>query len=317
MRQIPDTAPAPDEFEVVIAARTREADDVSAFELRLANGSPLPAFDAGAHIDVHLSGALVRQYSLCNAPGETHRYVIAVLNEPAGRGGSASMHGLRAGDTLRIGRPRNAFALDAGDGARLLVAGGIGVTPLKAMAHALAARGSDFRLHYFARTASRAAFRDEFAQAPFADKVLFHFDDEGARLPLPADQLAPNRFSHVYVCGPAGFIDRVRADCLAHGFSRERIRVEHFSAGASVVEAVRSGVTVTVAQGESIAQALEKAGLQVLTSCEQGLCGVCLTPVLGGIPEHREDLTAAEKAENTQITICCSRARSAVLRLDI
>ncbi|MDN7999946.1 PDR/VanB family oxidoreductase [Burkholderia multivorans] len=310
---------------VVVSARTDEADGIASFELQAADGSALPPFDAGAHIDVHLPGPMIRQYSLCNPPGEQHRYLIAVLREPDGRGGSARMHDVKAGDRLTISAPRNAFALDAGREPKLLVAGGIGITPLKAMAHALAARGIDFELHYFARSASRAAFRSALAAEPFAPDVHFHFDDAGTGLPLPDATLAPDRFAHVYLCGPSGFIDKVRDQAVARGFAIERIHVEHFSAESAVsggrsfvVEAVRSGVTVTVGENESIAQALERAGVPVLTSCEQGLCGACLTPVLEGIPEHRDEYqTDAEKAGNAKMTICCSRARTPALRLDI
>lgn len=235
------------------------------------------------------------------------------------------MHDLKVGDLLIISHPRNAFPLDAENGTKLLVAGGIGITPLKAMAHALTLRGIDFELHYFARSVSRAAFRDALATEPFAAAVRFHFDGDGASLPLADETLAPERIAHIYLCGPTGFIDKVREQAIARGFAAERIHVEHFSAennascGRSfVVEAVRSGATVTVGENESIARALERAGVQVLTSCEQGLCGACLTPVLEGIPEHRDEYqTAAEKAENAKITICCSRARTPVLRLDI
>lgn len=314
-----------DRLEVVVKTRADEADGIASFELQAADRSALPPFDAGAHIDVHLPGPMIRQYSLCNPPGERHRYLIAVLREPDGRGGSARMHEAKVGDQLTISHPRNAFALDAGSAPKLLVAGGIGITPLKAMAHTLAARGADFELHYFARSASRAAFRDALAAEPFRPKVSFHFDDEGAGLPLPDATLAPDRFAHIYLCGPSGFIGKVRDQAISRGFAIERIHVEHFSAeGAAsggrsfVVEAVRSGVTVTVSANESVAQALERAGVHVLTSCEQGLCGACLTPVLEGIPEHRDEYqTDAEKAENAKMTICCSRARTPVLRLDI
>jgi vanillate O-demethylase ferredoxin subunit len=312
------------EIEVIVTARTEEADGIASFELRALDDAPLPPFDAGAHIDVHLSDTVVRQYSLCNPPGETHRYVIAVLRESAGRGGSASMHELKPGERVRIGVPRNRFALDGGVEPKLLVAGGIGVTPLKAMAHVLAERGIDFELHYFARTASHAAFRYALQHDSMGKNVRFHFDDQGAVLRDMNASLDPARFGEIYLCGPTGFIGAVRALALERGYAPERIRVEHFAATAPatganfVVEAVRSGVTVTVGEDETIAQALDRAGVQVLTSCEQGLCGACLTPVIEGTPDHRDDYQSHdEKAENAKITICCSRAISPFLRLDI
>lgn len=312
------------EIEAIVTARTEEANGIASFELRALDDAPLPPFDAGAHIDVYLGDTVVRQYSLCNAPSETHRYVIAVLRESAGRGGSARMHELRPGERVRIGVPRNQFALDGGAAPKLLVAGGIGVTPLKAMAHVLAERGIDFELHYFARSTSHAAFRDALQHDSIAENVRFHFDDQGAVLRDMNASLDPARFSEIYLCGPTGFIGAVRTLALERGYAPEQIRVEHFASSAPasgmtfVVEAVRSGVTVTVGEDETIAQALDRVGVQVLTSCEQGLCGACLTPVIEGTPDHRDEYQSDdEKAENAKITICCSRALSRFLRLDI
>lgn len=317
-------------LDVVVHARRDDTTDIAVFELRRADGGDLPPFTAGAHIDVHLGDGLVRQYSLCNPGAERDRYVIGVLREKGGRGGSARMHGLRQGDRLRIGVPRNAFALDEGGTRVLLVAGGIGITPILAMARHLQAADREFELHYFARSASTAAFLSELRHAALADRVRLHFDDAGGSIARVLPLLHPDRGSHVYVCGPSGFIDCVRQGALAAGFDAGAVRFERFAAepspataaddaeAAFEVEAARSGVRVTVEPGQSIAKALEEAGLQVLTSCEQGLCGVCLTNVLEGVPDHRDEFqTDEEKARNDKMTICCSRAMTPLLRLDI
>jgi vanillate O-demethylase ferredoxin subunit len=315
-------------LELVVHARHVEADGIVVLDLRAADGRELPPFDAGAHIDVHLDNGLVRQYSLCNSPRERHRYLIGVLRERASRGGSLRVHGLGQGDRVRVGMPRNAFPLQACTGHRVLVAGGIGITPIMAMARYLADAGEEFELHYFARSQSAAAFLKDLAHPALAPRVRLHFDDAGGTLGSLAACLSPACCAQLYICGPAGFIDRVQADALAAGLDADAVRIERFAAAPTVaieggetafeVEAVRSGVRVTVQPGESIASVLEQAGLQVLTSCEQGLCGVCLTRVIEGIPDHRDEFqTDDEKARNDKITICCSRSRSPLLRLDL
>jgi vanillate O-demethylase ferredoxin subunit len=314
------------ELDLVVHARRLAAVGVVELDLRSPDGAALPAFEAGSHVDVQATEGVIRQYSLCNDPAETHRYLLGVLLDRASRGGSAGVHRWQTGQRVRIGLPRNQFAVQPGPGPVVLVAGGIGITPLKAMAHALWRAGREFQLHYFARTRNHAAFWAELQAAPFAPHVHSHFDDEGAALPLPVAALRPQGDAQLYVCGPQGFIERVLQDAKAAGLPDCAVHVEHFAAqavpapGASEfsVEAVRSRRTVRVRADQSIAHALEEAGIQVLLSCEQGLCGTCLTPVLGGEPEHLDDyLSDAEKASNTTVAICCSRSRTPVLTLDI
>ncbi len=314
------------ELELVVHGRRMVAEGVVELDLRSADGGALPPFEAGAHVDVLATDGVLRQYSLCNDPVENHRYLLGVLRDPGSRGGSAAVHHWQPGDRVRIGRPRNNFALRPGGGPLVLVAGGIGITPLKAMVHALWRADRDFSLHCFARSRARAAFLPEFQQAPFAPVVRWYFDDEGGALPLPPQVLRPHPQASVYICGPGGFIERVRQDARAAGVAEDRIHVEHFAAqpvlpadgGAFTVEAVRSGKTVSVRADQTIVQALEAAGVRVLVSCEQGLCGTCLTPVLGGVPDHRDDyLSPEERARNDTMTICCSRSRTPVLSLDL
>ncbi|MRW89774.1 2Fe-2S iron-sulfur cluster binding domain-containing protein [Duganella sp. FT80W] len=308
-------------INVRIASKTMLAVDIAGFELVAADGGALPPFSAGAHIDVHIGPGLVRQYSLCNAPGETRRYQIAVLREPASRGGSRAMHDrLQVGDTLRISAPRNHFPLQAAR-RTLLFAGGIGITPILSMASQLARDGSVFALHYCARSASRAAFAG--AAAGFGKLYL---DDGGDKMDLPALLSEPDADTHLYVCGPAGFIDYVTGTARSLGWAPDRVHQEYF-AGAAVdtsgdssfeVLLASSGKVVPVAAHQSIVQALATQGVEIEVSCEQGVCGTCVTRVLDGVPDHRDSyFTDAEKRANDQCTPCCSRALSARLVLDL
>lgn len=312
-----------------VVRKAVEAEGVCTFELVEAGGRPLPAFSAGSHIDVRLPGGLTRQYSLCNDPAETHRYLIGVLREPASRGGSAAMHDLvHEGTLLEISTPRNHFPLAHDARRSLLLAGGIGITPILCMAERLAIAGADFDLHYCARSPARAAFAQRIRSASFAARAAFHFDDGDAaqKLDLQALLAMPAEGSHLYVCGPKGFMDAVLGTARARGWPEARLHFEFFGAevGPSVgddsfeVKLASSGRTVRVAKDRSVVQALAEAGVIVQTSCEQGVCGTCLTRVLDGVPEHRDlYLTPEEQAANDQFTPCCSRAKTPLLVLDL
>jgi vanillate O-demethylase ferredoxin subunit len=317
-------------LHVTVARKTPVAEGICAFELVPEGEAALPAFTAGAHIDVHLPGGLVRQYSLCNAPGETHRYLIGVLREPASRGGSSALHdAVQAGQPLSISAPRNHFALAEGAPHSLLLAGGIGITPLLAMAERLWAQGERFALHYAARSRARAAFLDRLASAPYAAQVALHFDDEAPaqRLDLPQLLAAASGDTQLYVCGPKGFIDAVLAQARAAGWPESRLHWEFFANDAGgvrdsdeafEVELASTGQVVTVPRGCSIVQALGQCGIDVMTSCEQGVCGTCLTRVKAGQPDHRDAyLTPDEQAANDQMLLCCSRAKTPRLVLEL
>ncbi|RMX07598.1 oxidoreductase [Corticibacter populi] len=314
-------------LHVRVAQRQMATADIVVLDLEPADGSALPAFDAGAHIDLHLPGGLVRQYSLCSDPADTRAYRVGILRDPASRGGSVAVHEqLEEGSALQISTPRNLFPLEAGGGKSYLFGGGIGITPMIAMAHSLHHAGRDFELHYCSRSPEHSAFLAELAAAPFADKVFTHFDQ--AEPPSPADVAAllagAGADSHVYVCGPNGFMDWVMETARASGFAPARIHHEYFQvevetggAGFEVV-AEASGKEVTVGPDETIAQALGRIGIRVQMSCEQGVCGTCMCTVLEGIPDHRDSYqTDEEKAENDQIAVCCSRALTPRLVLDI
>lgn len=313
---------------VQVLRRTQEAQDIAGFELGRPDGGPLPPFSAGSHIDVQVPGGPMRQYSLCNDAAEQHRYRIAVLREPKSRGGSAGMHdSVREGDTLLISEPRNHFPLVHAK-RTLLMAGGIGVTPLLCMAQRLATIGADFTLHYSTRSVARTAFREEILRSAFADRVRFHHDDgpPGQMLNVPADVGPPDADTHLYLCGPAGYIQHVLQVAQGMGWPPAQIHLEYFTAApadtqgdrAFQVRIASSGKVIDVPANESVTQALARNGVEVLTSCEQGVCGTCITRVLEGECDHRDlYFTDEEKARNDQFTPCCSRARSQVLVLDL
>ncbi len=317
-----------DLLSVRVERRTSEADDICSYELVSADGSDLPPFAAGAHIDVHVAPGLVRQYSLCNPPHERHRYLIGVLRDPASRGGSQAMHdAIAAGATLHISAPRNLFALT--DAPRsLLLAGGIGVTPILAMAEALSAQGAQFEFHYCARSPERMAFRDRIAASSFAAVSHLYFDtgDRARKLDLPGLLASLDRSTHIYFCGPAGFIEHVKTCAAQQQWPAAQLHLEYF--GAVVEEAAgdqpfevqlkSTGAAYTIPVGVTVMKVLQDAGVFVPASCEQGVCGTCLTRVLEGVPDHRDQyLTEEEQAANDQFTPCCSRSKTPTLLLDL
>lgn len=315
-------------IDVIVTRKQREAEGICSFELAAANQSSLPPFSAGAHIDVHLANGLVRQYSLCNHPDEQHRYLIAVLRDPASRGGSQFMHELvEEGSQLRISEPRNLFPLAHEAAYSMLFAGGIGITPILCMAERLAHSGMKFELHYSGRSAERMAFVERIRHSAFADCVHLHIDTGEAGSHLDAAQVLATPFPecHLYVCGPNGFMEHVLGKARELGWSEAQLHREYFAAAAVTSEAgsfkvqlASSGQCFQVPAERSVAEVLLEAGIDIPLSCEQGICGTCITRVLEGEPEHHDMfLTDAEKARNDQFTPCCSRAKSARLVLDL
>jgi vanillate O-demethylase ferredoxin subunit len=316
-------------LSVRVARKQLEAEDVLSFELVAADGALLPAFSAGSHVDVQLPGGLTRQYSLCNDPTESHRYLIGVLRDPASRGGSAAMHDqVQEGQLLTISTPKNHFPLAHEARRHLLLAGGIGVTPILCMAERLANTGADFEMHYCTRSPARTAFRERIAQAGFAPRVQFHFDDgdPAQKLDLAALLAQPAEGLHLYVCGPKGFMDAVLSTARAQGWPEARLHYEFFSAEVThsatdasfEVQLASSGKVVRIAPDKTVVQALSEAGVEVPISCEQGVCGTCLTRVIEGVPDHRDMyLTPEEQAANDQFLPCCSRAKTPRLVLDL
>jgi len=316
-------------LSVRVARKATEALDICTFELVDVNGGSLPAFAAGSHVDVQLPGGITRQYSLCNDPKETHRYLIGVLRDPASRGGSRAMHEqVQEGQVLQISTPRNHFPLAHDAKRSLLLAGGIGVTPILCMAERLAITGADFEMHYCTRSAERTAFRNRIASSGFASKVKFHFDDGAAeqKLDLATLLAVPQPGMHLYVCGPKGFMDAVLKTARGKGWPEAQLHYEFFGAEVAKsdsdasfeIKLASSGRIVMVPKDKTVTKALAEAGVEILMSCEQGVCGTCLTRVLEGVPDHKDSyLTPEEQAANDQFLPCCSRSKTPQLVLDL
>lgn len=315
-------------IEARLHAIAREAEGISSFEFRRPDGSGLPPFAAGAHIDVHLRPGVVRQYSLCNDPAERDRYVVAVLREPNGRGGSLAMHDeLRVGAAVTISAPRNFFPLVSGARRHLLVAGGIGVTPMMAMVAELTARGEDFFLHYCTRNAERTAFLGRVQSLAAAGRAALHHDNgnplQGLDLQALLREYEPG--THLYFCGPSGFMEAARA-FSAH-WPREAVHFEYFAAPAESaakpvqnqafrVKLVRSALELDVPADKTIVDVLREHDVFIETSCQEGYCGTCLTRYVAGEVEHR-DTVLDEKDRKEFLLVCRSRARTPVLELDL
>ncbi len=316
-------------LQVRVARKAQEALDIVTLELVASDGRALPAFSAGSHVDVQLPGGITRQYSLCNDPKETHRYLIGVLRDPASRGGSQAVHdSLKEGDVLQISAPRNHFPLAHEAKQHLLLAGGIGVTPILCMAERLAITGAAFEMHYATRAPERTAFRARIAASSFADRVHFHYDngDAAQKLDLKALLASPQAGTHLYVCGPKGYMDAVLGTARAAGWPESQLHYEFFGAEVAKsdsdagfeIKLASSGRIIMVPKDQTVTQALAAAGVEVMVSCEQGVCGTCLTRVLEGVPDHKDSyLTPEEQAANDQFTPCCSRSKTPQLVLDL
>ena len=319
--------PSQERFEVLVAERRDEAEGIISLELAAVDGRTLPAFEAGSHIDLHVGAALVRQYSLCGDPRDLTRYRLGILLEPQSRGGSKAAHEqLVPGARTWISPPRNNFRLVETARNSILIAGGIGITPLLGMAWRLAEMNLNFHLFYCTRSLSRTAFRHLLQQYPCAGRHTLYLDDDTSNGRFDALRVLadPHVDTHAYVCGPGGFMTYVTAAAERVGWSAKNVHLEHFSPRAELgssgfrVRAAKSGIEVIVPAGRTIAQVLIENGVDVPLSCESGVCGTCLTTVLEGIPEHRDLFqTDDEKSSNRQMTLCCSRAVTPLLVLDI
>ncbi|MGW6792782.1 PDR/VanB family oxidoreductase [Streptomyces chartreusis] len=307
------------ELDLLVRRMTWEADGVLSVELARPDGKPLPAWTPGAHLDLHVGG-FVRQYSLCGDPADPTAYRLGVLNEPSSRGGSRHVHTkLRPGQTVRAVGPRNHFALEPAT-SYVFLAGGIGITPILAMARQAERDRVPYRLIHGGRSRATMAFGAELS-ALTGDVTLVPQDEHGhpdlaaALRDLPAGAL-------VYCCGPEPLLKAVEAVCPAG-----QLRVERFAAPvverdgddtAFEVECRRSGVTLNIDAGTSVLEAAENAGLAVASSCRDGICGSCETRVLAGTPDHRDFLLSeAERATGETMMLCVSRCASDRLVLDL
>ncbi|MDI6101658.1 PDR/VanB family oxidoreductase [Actinoplanes sp. NEAU-A12] len=305
---------------VVVERAETLAEGVRALVLRAPGGRELPAWRPGAHVDLLLEPGLVRQYSLCGDPADRSRWTVAVLREPGGRGGSRFVHDrIAVGATLTVEGPRNHFELVASP-AYLFIAGGIGITPILPMVAAAEAAGADWRLLYGGRRRAAMAGLDRLAR--YGDRVqIFPQDTTGLIDLSPLDR--PTADTLVYCCGPEPLLTAVERRCVA--WPPGALRVERFTTPAVTgadhefeVTLASSGRTVRVPAGVSVLEAVEDAGVPVLSSCQEGTCGTCETVVLDGVPDHRDAvLTAAERAAGELMMICVSRCRGTHLTLDL
>lgn len=313
-------------LRVSVRRKWAAAAGITAFELVSNAPDPLPTFQPGAHIDVHLPGGLVRQYSITNGPGETDCYRIAVKRDPESRGGSVALHdSVHQGDELQISEPRNSFPLRRNVPHTVLIAGGIGATPLIAMAKALHANGLGFDLHYFVSQAEELAFRDHLAE--FGDQLHEHVglspQETGEQLSVLLAEPSANK--QVYACGPPPMLDAIRAVSSDQGWPANAVHFEYFKntteleQGSSfVLELARSGLTLDVPSGATVLEVLRENDVPIVSSCEQGACGTCAATVLEGDLLHQDVyLNPTERAAGHTILTCVSRATSNRLVLDL
>jgi len=313
-------------YTALVRTLRHEAPGIMSIELVPPRGERFPSFEPGAHIDLHLSSGLLRSYSLLNPGGETERYVVGVQIDPKGRGGSRFIHeNFRVGMSVGLSAPRNLFALDETAAHSVLIAGGIGITPILCMYRRLVELGRPVRMLYCARSAEHAAFLDELRG--FGGALDLHFDAEHGGRPadLKAYLAEVHADAHVYCCGPAPMLDAFDQACEAVGIANRH--VERFAAAPQAepaashgyqVELARSKRQLEVAAGQSLLDTLLAAGVQVDHSCMEGICGSCETRVLSGCPDHRDSvLSASERATNQVMMICVSGCKGEKLVLDL
>lgn len=315
-------------FATRVAHKKEEAAGIFSFELVDPDGKELPPFEAGAHVEVRV-GDKIRQYSLCNPPSERRRYIIGVQRELNGRGGSAKFcDEVQEGDMVLLRGPHNLFHLEPAARRSLLLAGGIGVTPILAMAEQLQASGAPFEFHYCTRSRQRTAFFDRVSSASYAGSVQFHFDDgpEEQRPQLEAWLSAPEPDKHVYICGPAAMMDVAVEIARKHGWAEDHVHLERFTGVAAkpgdarefYVEIKKTGQMVLIPKDKTVVEALRAVGIDIPVSCEQGVCATCLTNIVEGVPDHRDLILTKQEHESGKIfTPCVSRALSDILVIDI
>jgi vanillate O-demethylase ferredoxin subunit len=300
-----------------------EAPNIISYELTSTDGQELPAFTAGAHIDVKLSNGLVRSYSLTNSQSERHRYVIAVQKDRQSRGGSKwILQNLRPGEIVAVNEPRNHFKLDETAEKSIFIAGGIGITPMLSMIDRLNTIGREWELVFCYRTRSSAPFLDILQSNP---RVRFNFDREPGAEMLDLNSLvnAAAAGSHLYCCGPETMLEAFEAATKER--PPETVHVEYFKSteppatqGGFVVVLAKSGREITIPAGKTILTALKDEGFDLPFSCTEGVCGTCETRIIEGIPDHRDRiLTERERLESKTMMICCSGAKSEKLVLDL
>jgi ferredoxin-NADP reductase len=319
----PTTPTVVSEFEtdLVVAAVSSPAEDVVEVTLADPDGRPLPPWTPGAHIDLLFAEDLVRQYSLCSSPGDLSSYRVSVLLTPDTRGGSKRVHELSAGQSVRIRGPRNNFPLATAT-RYVFVAGGIGITPILPMIEEVAAAGADWHLHYGGRNRGSMAYTGDLAR--YADRVSVVPQDEAGLLDVAGILGSPKPDTLVYCCGPEPLLAVVESACAdwPHGslhlerFAAKAIEHEGDEAGFELV-LQRSGMTVSVGAEQTVFDAMRDAGVSVLGSCLEGICGTCETGVLEGEVDHRDSVLDPDEQEAMDcMMVCVSRCRGDRLVLD-
>ena len=316
-------------INVKVEKVTEEAQGIRSFVLAKKGLFNLPGYTPGAHIDVHCGEGIIRQYSLCGDPSDRRRLMIAVRQVDPSRAGSELMHRVvEEGDLLEIGAPRNNFPLDETAQHSVLLAAGIGITPIVAMVDRLHALGRSLELHYFSRAPEHTAFRTRLASGGYADKVVFHegLDVQATGQTLDGVLAHPVAGGQVYMCGPGPFMDRAVTAAQAHwpddAINLERFAAKPVLAGAPTkpftVELAQRDVTLEVGADETILDVLEANEIDAAFSCEQGVCGTCVTDVLSGTPEHRDSfLSPKQRSSGKMMCLCVSRAADGKLVLDL
>jgi ferredoxin-NADP reductase len=312
---------------MAVAEAEPAADGVLRLRLKAADGHPLPRWTPGAHIDLQCGDTgLSRQYSLCGDPQDTDSYEIAVLREATGRGGSAWVHEhLRSGATVQVRGPRNHFPLDEGASHLILVAGGIGITPISAMARRARALGLSYEIHYSGRRRAGMALLARL-QAEHGDRLHLYVAEEGRRADYAALLATPRAGARIHACGPARMQDGLEA--ASRHWPEDSLRMEHFVSTVGALDPAReqgfevelraSGRVLQVRNDQTLLDALRNARIEVQSDCREGLCGSCEVPVLEGDVDHRDMvLTRGERTACTKMMSCCSRARSGRLVLDL
>ncbi|MEO9825867.1 MAG: PDR/VanB family oxidoreductase [Paracoccaceae bacterium] len=316
-------------INVKVAKITQEAEGVRSFKLAKSGLFKLPEYSPGAHIDVHCGEGIIRQYSLCGDPADRRHLLIAVRQVTPSRGGSDLMHlTVQEGDKLEIGSPRNTFPLDENATHAVLLAGGIGITPLIAMAERLHVLGKSFELHYFSRGPKHTAFRNRLAQGRYAKQVTFHetLDIAETSAQLGGILAKPVSGGQVYMCGPAPFMDTAEA-LASESWPAKAVKLERFAANPALagaptfpfsIKLARRGVTLDVGPDQTILDVLEANDIDAAFSCEQGVCGTCVTDVIEGTPDHRDSfLSAKQRTSGKQMCLCVSRAKRGTIILDL
>lgn len=317
---------APPVIVAKIGKRWKSSADgkIDVFEIVTRDGSQMPSFSAGAHIDVTVTPQYIRQFSLAGDPADRSKYLLGILREDGGRGGSLKIHQmLNPGAPVVISQPRNHFPIASGQGRHLLLAGGIGVTPLIAMAHELSCSSRSFELYYKARTRAQASFIAELERVPWHNRVHFHFSDEN-RLDVATVLADYAEGDHVYTCGPAAFMDAVFKAASESGWPEVALHREYFSVPDEgdwenhgfEIEIASTGQVIPIPADQKATDALKQAGIPIDIKCSDGLCGVCSTRYLSGDVEHR-DYVLSKSQKNERMIVCCSRASASGGRIKL